>query len=215
MIDPIDENPDFRLALAYSTTRSRTVDTVLMRFDSTLQRLTESSREPALAQIKLRWWGDQLDAMTSDTASAAHPLLSEMKAAELGKEALRASSLLIEAWEMTLIRGPEMVEQHARARGDALFCAAALASVPESAAHARQVGQGWGLARAIGLDPVLKESARAQFSAYGPSDLPKPLRAWRILASLAQSDLISDRKIVSPGSPRRMLRAARLAFFSR
>ena len=116
---------------------------LLWRLDARLAQIAGTGSEPALRQIRMRWWADQLLRLGDGGETVAEPLLSAL-AAGLPDQADRLADLG-EAW-VACVSAED--EDTAGARGAALLAATALL-LGGGAEAARALGEGWGIADAI------------------------------------------------------------------
>ena len=183
------ENPDILLALAYAPARVRAELETLFYIDGALARIVQTAREPALAQIKLAWWREQL----ARGAARGEPLLERLR--RLPR--IGDCSELASGWE-ALIEQPDW-RAYAAGRGGTLFpIAAQLCGSDEAAAEA--AGRYWALASMGQAGELKPPSVNA---------LPIFLGIMVILSRLPTQGAWR------PGSPLRMLRAAGFALFRR
>lgn len=118
--------------------------TMLWQLDARLAQVAASGSEPALRQIRMRWWADQLQRLGEGMAAGGEPLLGALAAQWPG--AAEPLVALGEAWMACVTDAADAAA--AGARGVALFCATADLLGGEAQASAR-LGEGWGIADAI------------------------------------------------------------------
>jgi hypothetical protein len=146
--------------------------TSLWDLDARLSAQIGATREPALAQIRLRWWQTALAGLESGTIASADPLLERL-AAVWPKSAVLVA--LADMWEAWLCRSPEESVAIAARRGEILFSASARALGGVS--QQDHGGACWSCVdRALASEDDeerqrLFEGARAQFSGTCP-DIP-------------------------------------------
>jgi 15-cis-phytoene synthase len=183
------ENPDILLALAYAPARVREELETLFYIDGALSRIVHSAREPALAQIKLAWWREQL----AGGPARGEPLLERLRS----QPRIGDCSELASGWE-AMIGDPDC-QAHAEGRGVTLFCLSArLCGTNETAAAA--AGRSWALAQL------------GQAGALAPTQLQDLPICLGILVTLAQHPASGAWRM---GSPLRMARAAAFALLRR
>jgi 15-cis-phytoene synthase len=217
-------DPDVQLAMAYASHRRRDSCSVLFSLDDSLARAVSATREPMVGRIRLSWWRENLEAMARGGMAPPEPVFQDISSQAFSSPILALLAQLVEGWEVLLDDYPldeDALTDFAQLRGRALFEAAAHVAGTEPRL-AGALGEAWALAKlALGSgDAVTAQRAAAmaitRFDVMTPSELPSELRPFAILAYLAERDLHAEApKRPLPGSPRRMLRAARFAFFSK
>jgi hypothetical protein len=187
------ENPDILLALAYAPGSARVELETLFYIDGALARIVHMAREPALAQIKLAWWREQLEG----GAARGEPLLERLRALHR----IGDCSELATGWE-AMIGEPDW-EAHAEGRGGTLFrIAASLCGADE--ALAQSAGRYWAL------------TCAGQTQAPFPARINELPIFLGIMVILARRDLAGrSTGMWRAGSPLRMARAAAFALFRR
>jgi 15-cis-phytoene synthase len=211
--DMAPTNPDQRLALAFSTTPFRNDFATLLAFDGVLGQAIRTVSEPALAQLRLAWWRDQL---SDEAPPPSDPVLVAVRRlCSNGKVSAGGLAGVVNAWESMLQDEPlsdAALDDYAMERGVGLFAAAAqvagqsLGAEGEHAAklwafvdYAKRKGDGEAAQRAI-------EQAREH--AGFAKNLPPQLRPFAILTRFAERDIRQGLGNITPvGSPRRILDA--------
>ncbi len=179
--------PPARLALAYAPARVRPLAMGLLALDQRLADTIRGVREPVLAQLRLAWWRDQLQA-SDGGADRGEPLLAALAAWGDHRPALAA---LADGWE-------EMIGEAPLGAGALSACASARASgwaalaglLGHDPAEAGRAAHGWALAdlaprlsdpdeRAAALDLAARHDWRR------PA-LPRDLRSLLVLNGLAR-----------------------------
>lgn len=204
-------DPERGLALAYAPDDGRRAAlSALLALDAALGDVVRSTTQPALGQIRLAWWREQL--VKLDTAAPpAMPVLEALAADVLPRGVAGAAlSAIVDGWDVLIEEealDDAALERFADERGGQLFALAA-AVLGGDGAVARRLGRGWALfdlarhqsdngvaARADGL-------ARAALA----GSLGGVARSLGMLALSARLELAG----VPQGGPKR---AARLMWF--
>ena len=178
------------LATLFAPRRQRPALWTLLAFNAEIARTREIVSEPAIGQIRLRWWREALEAAAAGGPVRQHevalPLTEALRAGRLDPALLEA---LIDGRERDLDDAPPADEaallDYAGKTGGILAEAMALAAADGRAGDAarqaaRALGTGWALAgilRAAGFHAaqgrqLLPQSALAAGGA-GPRDLPE------------------------------------------
>lgn len=134
-----------RLALAYAPGDAREPTLALLALDTRLAAILRAAREPALAQLRLAWWREQLKVVPS-AWPRGEPLLAALRSWEGRCDVLVA---LVDGWEAMTAEAPlpaSAFESLARARGDAFAALADLLDVGSDRDTARSVAIDWALA---------------------------------------------------------------------
>jgi 15-cis-phytoene synthase len=206
-------NPDRDLALPYAPSARREDYAALWALDEILGQTLTSTREPMLAEIKLRWWAEQLEHEQSDAA----PVLARltMPFAEL--------TSLVDGWAALLAPLPlpvEVLDVYASGRGRALFSAVPVCKVDMIALHL--CGEGWALAdfayrcedtptRSLAIKMARQRLTKASIAAVSRQSM-----MLAILAELARRDVVDGHPRRHPlGSRRRALRVLRYSLLGR
>jgi 15-cis-phytoene synthase len=215
-------NPDVQLAMAYAGPQLRDSYAALFLLDDALAEAVRATRDPMIGQIRLSWWRDQLGAMERGGVPPPEPVLQRIRQLGFPPETLRTLTRMPEGWDALLDDIPldaAALERFGRQRGGALFGAAAMLAHGDVNA-AESSGEAWALASfAVSCnDQITAERAtslaRAKFDVTPASGLSLAFRPFAVLAHLARRDVTDEhRRRAAPGSPRRMLRAARFALF--
>lgn len=150
-VDPAADHPDRALALSYARTGQEALNAIFA-LDVTLARIAFGTREPLVAQMRLTWWHDALQA----PEPPAHPILRALR----GVDGKRAAAM-VDGWQQ-LLEAPDddALAAFADGRG-AVFALAAEAIGARDAVDT--AGRGWALAdlARVTSDPALAERARA------------------------------------------------------
>lgn len=203
------KDPDRLLSLAYAGASVRPRLELAYALDESLADILRTVREPMIAQIRLAWWREQLDALAAGKASAPEPLLLQIGGTF---EDAEISSLqgLPSAWEHLLQDPLEIsaIVPFAEARGTVL------ASVFNSPALTKPLTY-WALSDFAFhcSDAMLAAEVAAAAAGIAPAFLKPMPRSVRVLTGLARDDL-ADPLAGRSMSPRRMLRAFRHAFLT-
>lgn len=187
MDDPLIESlpPVQRLALAYAPASARLPWLALLALDSKLAGIVRAAREPMLAQIRLAWWRERLEA-PAEGWPKGQPVLRALASWEGRHGALVG---LVDGWEALLGETADgsVCDALANARGNAV---AALARVlGEEGPEAARMGGCWAAADiAAHLSrPAMRETAlvRAAARDWRPARLPRSMRPLVVLHGLA------------------------------
>ena len=186
----METDPERRLALAYEVVRTTT--------------------QPAIGQIRLAWWREQL-AKLDHAPPPAMPVLTALAGNALPRGVTgTALAKVVEGWEVlieeeTLDR--DALHRFGAERGGQLFRQAALI-LGGDAGRAATLGQGWALSDLMRHldDRSVAEAAGALARTALVTPLRGVARPLGLLALSARLDLAQ----VAPGGPKR---AARLAWF--
>ncbi|WP_082449918.1 squalene/phytoene synthase family protein [Sphingomonas sp. Leaf67] len=207
----IDPDPERSLALAYAPDDGRRAALLaLLALDAALADVVRTTTQPAIGQIRLAWWREQL-AKLDHAPPPAMPVLTALAETVLPRGVTGAAlAKVVEGWEVlieeeTLDR--KALRRFGAERGGQLFALAA-AILGGDVDRATMLGQGWALADLL---HHVDESATAETAgALAREALATPLRrVARPLGMLALSARL-DLARVAPGGSKR---AARLAWF--
>lgn len=167
-------------------------------FDCRLSRIVLTASEPALGQLKLAWWREELGKVPSGGRySAPDPLLSAL--ARSWNEGTNALHLLIDGWEAQL-PGDEGASGDpgalASGRGELFSKLAAFAGHNKAGSFAAIHGEAWAyaeLSQVAGVEGrrALEEGVKAISSL--PS-LPRDLRALAVIGGLSRRALMRGGK---------------------
>lgn len=141
-------DPERALALAYAPDDGRRAAlSALLAFDAALGDVVRSTTQPALGQIRLAWWREQL--VKLDTAAPpAMPVLEALAADVLPLGASgKALSGIVDGWDVLIEEealDDAALERFAMERGGRMFVLAA-AMLGGDAVVAERLGQGWAL----------------------------------------------------------------------
>jgi hypothetical protein len=157
---------------------------LLWRLDARLSQIATTGQEPALRQIRMRWWADQLHSLADNNIVAGEPLIAALGERLRGHAAAVAD--LGEAWA-ELMADPGQ-SAAAGLRGERLFALTATLLGTTSAIDSA-AGQGWGIADAIICrdgENAWWAQAHAYLDVISLSGLPRALAALSA-ASRAQA----------------------------
>jgi phytoene synthase len=206
-------DPDRLLALAYAGRNAEKLR-VLFAIDESLGRVVSSSREPAIAQLKLAWWRENL-IQSAGNANKGEQLLAAAHAFGLAPDLVA----MVNGWEVLLGELPlsdtELLD-YAIGRGGVLFDLAARFYAETADEAARNAGRAWALTDFAFRcsDATTRDRALALAAKLArPGALPLPLG---IISALVRADLargLTGRW--APGSPKRIMRAFSYFLFRR
>lgn len=189
-IEPLDLRVSEPLIVPLVPPAIRRKVALLWALDARLGVMARSGREPALRQIRLRWWSEQI-AAAPDVKTPGEPLLQEVRAELGGVLSLAEVAALAELWMAEALeeRGAQAAE-----RGAALFDLTAQLWPSDGKRRDdfdpslyRQAGRGWAMVDALlgGRVPVAaaawSEAAR-QFDGVRINQFPRALAALTGLA---------------------------------
>lgn len=184
------------LSVLWAPAAARGALVALHAFDLEQQRIIADAGEPLLAEIRLAWWREQIDALVRTGAAPGQPILHALaaEAAPRGVD-LVLLTLMEEGFLPLLLDGSADTGAMARARGAPLFTALfqAIAARPLSAAEATAAALGgaiWAFGRLL-RGPWGPAGARLSGMEIPPppAEVPRPLPApLRGLVRLAIDD---------------------------
>lgn len=212
--DPDDDiGAERRLALQYAAPDRRHDLALPWQLDARLRRVWTAAREPMIAEIKLAWWQERLDALR-DGDVPPEPLLRHLA----GAAAIDTRNLVRMAKGWRALFADELsadtLREHAELRGGGLVCAAASALGGETVTPMLLAGEGYALVdlattRADEAERrALFAAARDRFEHAGRIVWPRPLRPLGMIVELARGDALHG----VPGSPGSPARVARMAW---
>lgn len=149
----------------------------LWALDARLAELARAGREPALRQIRLAWWSEQLTKLAPASAPA-EPLLQNI-AQELLPHANGAMlATLADAWVDEALEEADGAEG-----GAALFALTAALLGGHSGETVAEAGRGWAMVeRAVAGGIADWRAAAGLLDAVGLRSLPRPLAAVTAVA---------------------------------
>lgn len=204
-------DPERGLAMAYAPDDGRRAAlSALLGLDAALADVVRTTTQPAIGQIRLAWWREQL-AKLDHTPPPAMPVLTALAETVLPRGVTGAALVkVVEGWEVLIEE--ETLDRDALGRfgverGGQLFALAA-AILGGDAGRAATLGQGWALADL--MQHIDDPATAGQAAMLAREALATPLgRVAKPLGMLALSARL-DLARVAPGGPKR---AARLAWF--
>lgn len=137
----------------------------LYAWDEELQRIGQTVREPMIAAIRYQWWRDAIERLPE--YPMGHPVLTELAAAEVSKQALQAIIDDRESASDGSVAEQRVIEEAARicgaAEGDNLIAAAAGAAFAmQSTADLQEARRLWRTTR---------RSRKRELPAYLPATI--------------------------------------------
>lgn len=213
--------PERRLVLLYAPPGSRAGLAALLELDDALASLLRTTREPAIAQIRLAWWRERLSELGVKPPPAM-PVLQAVAEHVVGQAGITGAMLvpIVEGWEV-LIEAEALdraaLQQYAAGRGEALFALVARLAGRETPQSA---GEGWALAD---LSRHLDRPEDAALAAEMATIRLAPRRRWpRALRGLGAMTILAGMDLDTPsgesiptGSPRRVARLLWMRLFGR
>lgn len=199
-----------RLALAYAPAKLRRAYRGVLLLDAQLSRISLTSREPALAQLKLAWWRD---ACANLVGSRGHPVLQTLTESWLGRSGVLTG--LIDAWE-ELAAGEGGFSAAAGLLADARAAAFAVAADEALNDVLRAAARRWTIVELANHAPSADERATMLGAAsdIGPVNLRRALRPLAVLDGLAKRTLRRGGGVLL-GDRLSPLAAVRLGIFGR
>jgi phytoene synthase len=139
------------LSILWAPRAARAALTLIHAYDLELQRVVADAGETLLAEIRLAWWREQIDAIARGAAAPAQPLLRQI-AADLPRRGVAPMHLsrMEEGFLPLLLAGDLDMAAAARDRGAPLFEALAQAEAgasltPSARVAVRAAGEIWGM----------------------------------------------------------------------
>lgn len=202
-----------RIALAYAPRATRAAFAGIFLLDQALRRAAFGGREPALAQIKLAWWRDELARLRDGAANRPHPVLQHLAQHWPGDPEPLVG--LADAWE-EMGAGEDFVagaERVASARG-AVF---AIMVDGHSRSGSLAAARCWSLVdlAAAAPDPGVRAAMFGTASSIAPVRLPAALRPLAVLDGLSRRALRRGGARALIGDRLSPLAAMRLGIFGR
>ncbi len=188
----------------------------LFMLDTACAQIARTVHEPLMAQIRLAWWRDGLQA---ETERAAHrsPEMDVLRAREGFGQMRPHLVAMVDGWEyLILFDGTDpdaMLTAYAKGRGGGLFAAfggAAQADTTDGAVWAL-----WDLAGHLGDEALAQKAvAIAGEAAAQPRAMRMP-RMLAMMAGVARHDVRRGRGAPPDLTPRLYLRLLRMQIFGR
>lgn len=207
------------LSILWAPAEARPALVALHAYDLEQQRVVAEAREPMLAEVRLAWWREQLEALAAGRPAPPQPLLQALAAEALPRsvDLVRLSSLE-EGFLPLLTDGALDPLGMARQRGGALFealftaCLARPLTAAETA-DAAAAGARWGLSRLWRggwgqAEHRLRRLDTPPFPGPAVSPLPAALLALDALAAQDRDCLEGGRPLPVAGSAGRQWRMA-------
>ncbi len=181
-----------RLALAYAPGTKREAWLAFLALDARLASLVRSASEPMLAQLRIAWWREALEADGSRWPQG-DPILGALATWNGRHNGLAA---LADGWEAITAPAPleaTAMARFAKGRADAIAVLAQHLGVGDHAEAARQLATDWTLAdlamRMSREDERSLARALAQGSASRTPRAPRALRPLAVLRALTWRQL--------------------------
>lgn len=177
-----------RLALSYAPSVSRMPILALLALDARLADIIRSASEPMLAQLRLAWWREQLQARRDDWPEG-EPLLAVLKSWDDGHSALGS---LADGWEAMTAEAPlprSAMEDLAAGRASAFAGLAKQLGTGDERATVRRLGFNWALTDIASRLSQVEEKQAAldlvQNQDWSPARLSRKMRPLVVLHGLA------------------------------
>ncbi|MEN3747897.1 squalene/phytoene synthase family protein [Sphingomonas sp. HF-S3] len=207
-------HPERDLVLTYAPAAGRPALAALLALDDALAQLLQTTREPALGQIRLAWWRERL-ADLDVKPPPAEPVLRGI-ADHVVSQGVSGASLapIVDGWEVLLEEAldADALRRFGEGRGH-LFVAAGSSSMGAGTDPLAEAGQGWALADlarhlgTVGDAEIARDLARPLLQAATTRRWSGRGRALGAIAHLALRDLDLPAGTPAPiGSPGRLLR---------
>lgn len=179
------------VALAYARPPIRDALTSILQLDVKLAQSLAGATEPALAQIKLAWWRDELRKPRRDgDPFPPDPLLANLTRDFHGHENVPIA--LIDGWESLLTEQPwaeAACTAFIAGRAKSFAGLAALSPRPEAAKAASEHGRYWAMADLTTMQPNVGYDQPGSLP-----KLPRELRALAVIGGLARRALLRGGK---------------------
>ena len=187
------------IALGYMHGEGRDMLAGALALDQRLARIAAHASEPALAQIRLAWWRDNLLKPVSERASGDR-VLDALGRNWLGRE--RALQMLVNGWEHLLGEEPlseNAARQFAEGRAGIFLAVAECAGRTDSAEGVLNAAQRWALADAAAH--ASRDDERGLLVRLGLEQGPPSKRLPRSMRGLAVLDALAFRALKRGGRP--------------
>ena len=173
------------LALSYAGEGQRAALEAMLQLDCNLSRITRGVSEPALGQVRMAWWRDEIlrDRAQGETQPPDPLLRAIIRAWRAERSGLIA---LIDGWEHLLFDLPldtEAKKAFARGRAQAFSALARLSGEAESEEDAASHGAEWAAAELTMMGQNAEERSQDL-----PA-LPRNLRSLAIIGGLARRSI--------------------------
>lgn len=205
-----------RLALVYAPRHRRQALAAAWALDARMRRLFLNARDPMLAEIKLAWWQERLEALGHER-TPDEPLLQALAEAASGSPSLLAAlAELPGAWRSLGDDRPfpqEALHDYARGRGGGMMRLVGEILRAPVGGPAETAGEGWALfdlaahLTDVELAERVAASALDRFSRAGRLAWPRAMRPAGMMVELARGDALAGRRTYG-GSPSRVARMA-------
>lgn len=170
----------------------------LLLVDRLLARIVLTANEPALAQIRLAWWREELTREREGLGAPPDPLLASLLESWPSERKVLAS--LADGWETLLPEDEDSAFEAgglAAARGEAFAALAVMSGCAHAASDAARHGQAWAHAELV-LIGGSKESALLSEGLRVAEELPRLPAGLRPLAMIGG---LSRRSLKRGGKP--------------
>lgn len=179
------------LALSHAGEKLRSPLQSALLFDRRISRIVLTASEPALGQLKLAWWREELaKAHSEPNRSLPDPLLAALS--ETWRAGVQPLHLLIDGWESQLPGEEEDASEGLATARAAVFSHLAKQCGYEQASFAAaRHGRVWAFAELAQLSggSVGQALERGLEEARGLSPLPRELRSLAVIGGLSRRSL--------------------------
>lgn len=180
------------LALSHAGEKLRSPLQSALLFDRRISRIVLTASEPALGQLKLAWWREELaKAHSEPNRSLPDPLLAALS--ETWRAGVQPLHLLIDGWESQLPGEEEedASEGLATARAAVFSHLAKQCGYEQASFAAARHGRVWAFAELAQLSGGSDGQAleRGLEEARGLSQLPRELRSLAVIGGLSRRSL--------------------------
>ncbi|MBS3960647.1 MAG: squalene/phytoene synthase family protein [Sandarakinorhabdus sp.] len=210
------------LSILWAPAAARPALVALHAYDIEQQRVVAEIREPMLAEIRLAWWREQLEALAGGQSAPPQPILRALGGDARARAVDLAGLVPIEEGFLPLLaEGPVDPLELAAARGGPLFrclmtAVSARALTSAEAADATAAGTRWALAqlwrgRWGQAEALIAGLDRPVFPDPASGALPAALATLDALAADDRARLEAGRHLAPAASPGRQWRMAMAA----
>lgn len=188
-----------RIALAYMRGEECDMLAGALALDQRLARIVAHASEPALAQMRLAWWRDNLSKPVSERASGDR-VLDALGRHWLGRE--QALQQLVDGWEHLLGEEPlaeGAARQFAEGRAGIFLAVTECTSRTDSTERVLKAAQRWALADAAAH--TSRKGERNMLVRLGLEQGQRPVRLPGSMRGLAVLDALACRSLKRGGRP--------------
>jgi phytoene synthase len=210
------------LSILWAPAAARPALVALHAYDLEQQRVVAEAKEPLLAEVRLAWWREQLEALAAGRLAPPQPILRALRHDARPRAVdLAALTAIEEGFVPLLTPGPLDAVALAAARGGPLFAALWVALIDRPLTEIERVeatvtGTRWALAKLWRggwgqAEARLSELALPPLPRTPAAGLPAPLAGLDALAADDLRRLSELQPLAPPASAGRQWRLARAA----